>query len=418
MKFLKKHYYWIIAAIVLIQQMVSGGINNNLPSLFLVPVTQSLGISRGAFSLAYSLKGISAMISTGLSGGILLRYGYRKSVAVSLLISVAGLLILSLSQGGLAIALGHILYGLSDGICIHAGCTRILSSWFHKRKGTMLGLATAGTGIGGSLVCILLSDIIQNSGWRNAYLSSLALIAAVFVVLFLLVKDRPEDMGLQPYGYGSRETVKTTAVKDWWAGFSMKEIVRKPLFYMMCAGTFLSCVCATMVLNVLVAHLQDRGLQASDAVAMQSVLLLLLALFKFAFGAASDRFGVRPVMMICLSAGVTSLIMFSLLSSPWLAWVAIIVYAAALPVTTVMIPLLSATLFGYRAQISYVGIFFAMVSAAGIVTAPITNFIYDRIGSYSPVFLTASAISVFLMILYPIMYKMSDASRNKLINEQ
>lgn len=414
MKFLKKHYFWIIAAVVLIQQMVSGGINNNLPSLFLVPVTQHLGISRGEYSLAYSLKGVSALISTGLSGGLLMRFGYRRSAMASLVMAIAGMVILSSCDNGFVFALGSIVLGLADGICISAGATRIITSWFHKRKGTVLGLATAGTGIGGSLVCILLSNVIESNGWRNAYLCCAAMTALILVLIVLLVKDRPEDIGLRPYGYGSKEIGRAVAGKDWWSGFSIKQMIKSPLFYLMCVGTFLSCVCATMVLNVLVAHLQDRGLSSSDAVSMQSILLLLLALYKFGLGAASDRFGARPVMMLCITASAASLVMFSLVSSPWLAWIAIIVYTAALPLTSVMIPLLSTSLFGYRAQVSCVGIFFAMASAAGIITTPLINSIYDHIGSYSPVFLIAAAVSGLLMILYPIMYRVSDVAREKL----
>ena len=373
MKFMKKNYYWVIAAIILIQHMVSGGLTNNLPSLFLVPVTQQLGISRGAYSLAFSLKGISAMISTALSGGIMLRYGYRKSVLVSLLIGVIGMTTLSFSENGVVFALGCVVLGLGDGVCVSAGAAKIVSSWFHRRKGTVLGIVTAGTGIGGSITCIWLSNIIVNNGWRNAYLFCAALIAGVFVILILLVKNQPEDVGLQPFGMGSMEEDKGLASKDYWPGFSMDQMTRGPLFYMMCTGTLLSCVCGTMVLNVLVAHLQDRGISAQDAVAMQSVLLLLLAVFKIIFGAASDRFGVRPVMVVCLLSEVVCLGLFAVVSSNIMAWIAVVVYGAALPVATVMIPLVSTSLFGYRAQVSCVGIFFTMGQIASIITQPIEN---------------------------------------------
>ena len=194
----------------------------------------------------------------------------------------------------------------------------------------------------------------------------------------------------------------------------MNEMVKKPLFYIMCVGTFLSCVCATMVLNVMVAHLQDRGISTQEAVSMQSVLLLLLAGYKFAFGAATDRFGARPVILLCLGCTVLSLVLFALASSSAIAWVAIAVYAASLPVTAVMIPLVSASLFGYQAQASCVGIFFAMGQVASVVTAPITNMFYDKIGSYTPVFLTAAVVAGFLVILYLFMYKLSEKERMKL----
>ena len=61
---MKKNYHWLIAATALLQMFLIGGIYNNLSNLFLLPVTESLQISRSAFSLAVSMKGLFAFVST------------------------------------------------------------------------------------------------------------------------------------------------------------------------------------------------------------------------------------------------------------------------------------------------------------------------------------------------------------------
>ena len=56
MNSLRKHYHWVIALVVLIELAVFSGILNNIVSVHLIPVTEDLGISRGSFSLAFSVR--------------------------------------------------------------------------------------------------------------------------------------------------------------------------------------------------------------------------------------------------------------------------------------------------------------------------------------------------------------------------
>ena len=98
--------------------------------------------------------------------------------------------------------------------------------------------------------------------------------------------------------------------------------------------------------------------------------------------------------------------------------IAIVVFSMALPVMTILVPLLASSLFGYQAQNQYNGIFLSMVSAAGIVASPISNAVYDRIGTYSPVFLVAAVLTVVLMGGYLLLYRLADKDRAKLEAEE
>ncbi len=68
MGFLKKHYHWIIVAVVLLQLFVYGGLGNTFANLHTIPVSEALGISRGEFSIPVSAKGLFGMLSTFISG--------------------------------------------------------------------------------------------------------------------------------------------------------------------------------------------------------------------------------------------------------------------------------------------------------------------------------------------------------------
>jgi len=92
---LRKHYHWIIAVTALLQYTVTGGIANNLTSLFVLDVTADLEITRSAFSLAFMMKSMTAFLASLVIGLLLRRFGYRK-------LAVAGLA---------ALGIGYVLLG-------------------------------------------------------------------------------------------------------------------------------------------------------------------------------------------------------------------------------------------------------------------------------------------------------------------
>lgn len=148
---------------------------------------------------------------------------------------------------------------------------------------------------------------------------------------------------------------------------------------------------------------------------MQSMLMLVLAAVKFGCGSLSDMIGARWVTMICLAGTAVSLVLFTVITGPISAFIAVAVYSLSLPLTSTMIPLLSSALFGYQSQAGCVGIFFAMASVSGMITAPVTNAIYDRIGTYEPIFLVGAVIAVCLMGMYLLMYKLAGRDKKQIL---
>ena len=89
------------------------------------------------------------------------------------------------------------------------------------------------------------------------------------------------------------------------------------------------------------------------------------------------------------------------------AIVAITLYACALPLTTITIPLLTMELFGYRSFGTAIGVFSAMVSVGNMLAAPISNAVYDNIGSYSPVFRVGMVAVLLLIAAYLVLFRIS-----------
>jgi nitrate/nitrite transporter NarK len=108
------------------------------------------------------------------------------------------------------------------------------SAWFSvKRRGFATGIVSGGIGLGTFLSGIIVPFILTSygaDGWRYSWyiLGTLVLLSAVIVFLFL--RNQPEDMGLLPVGQektadiqNSSSKNKTTAL-DWGKVYRMKAL--------------------------------------------------------------------------------------------------------------------------------------------------------------------------------------------------
>lgn len=414
MNIIKKHYHWIIVAVILIEQAVHVGIINNLSGLFIIPVTEDLEITRGSFSLAYSLRSLAGFFSTLFSGILFAKYGFRKLASVFLLVTAGAYALLGSSQNGLMLAVALALSGIGEGFCSTAAASRMVNTWFHTHQGLVLGLVTASTGLGGSLFSIILSGSIETKGWRTGYYLCGLLVAVMAFFIFLVSRDRPGQMGLLPYGAGQHHGKKARKEhRDHWYGYEPQDARKKPAFYLMIAVVFLSCCCCYSAFAAVVPHFQDQGMSAAKAASMQSIMLLALAATKFLCGILSDAWGARPVNVLCMVSNIAALILLAFSHSEWIATAAVLVFSLGLVMTTITVPLLSSSIFGYHCQSSIIGIFMALIPAASVVTLPIVNAIYDRIGTYSPIFLAYAGVGLVALIIMFVLFGISDRERKR-----
>lgn len=418
MNALKRHYHWVIALIVFIEMIAYGGFLN-AGSVFTVPITEDLHLTRGDYSLALMPQGIVGFFSTLITGFLFHRFGYQKCAIVGLLSFTGGLVLLASARSLTVIGVAYGIMGLSYGICTTAGAVWIVKSWFHKHQGLLLGIVTMATGVGGSIMSMTLTALISASGWRNTYIIS-ALVITVLALLYLLLRDRPAQMGLRPYGndviLGTKKTA--SAAHTEWAGHTFREILLEPQFYLMVLCTFLSCTTVYLTLSVVVPHFQDGGFSASKAAGFYSVLMLCLSGAKLTGGWLSDRIGAKSMTLLCAGCAAAGQYLLADVSNVPLCYVGIVLFSVGLLAVSITVPLLSMPLFGYRAFGSITGVFLAMISLGNMVAGPIVNLLYDRLGSYAPVFRVAALIDIALIGLYLLLFYLCEKEKRHFLSMQ
>lgn len=154
-------------------------------------------------------------------------------------------------------------------------------------------------------------------------------------------------------------------------------------------------------------------MSAAKAASMQSIMLLALAATKFLCGILSDSLGAKTVNVLCMVCNVVALVLLAFSYNEWIALAAVLVFSFGLVMTTITVPLLSSALFGYHPQSNVIGIFMALIPAASVVTLPVVNSIYDRIGSYSPIFIVFSGIGLATLAIMFVLFAVADRERKR-----
>lgn len=407
-----EHYHWIIAVVTFLLMIIGGGVANNRGGIFQVPVTEAIGISRGDFSLAISIKSLTGFLLSFASGSLFIKFGYRKLVPFCMIIAAIGLGMTAFSYTVPLMCVAAALEGAS-GLCLNVGCPRIIGNWFHRRYGLVMGIVTAATGLGGSLFSIILTKMIASIGWQGSFIFCGVSFALVAVLIIFLVRNSPEEMGLKPYGAGYVPQ-KKQKVADHWEGFTIEQLQRKPAYYLMIVGTFLSSTCVYIAFQVIAPHVQDCGMDADFAAQVQGFVLLALTATKLGFGFLSDKFGAKNMTLVSLIACAVSLWLMAEIKGAVSSYIFAIIYAIALPIVGIVPPLLVPCLFGYRSGAKGMAIIISMISAASMVASPISNYLRDAIGSYRPIFRVASLASVGIIGLYLVIFALATKDRKEL----
>ena len=232
---------------------------------------------------------------------------------------------------------------------------------------------------------------IAQNGWRFSYrlTSFLILGIGLGLTLFVRVRRRPENAA------SGKERAETSG-----NGPSLAELRRTSRFYALFASVFVLGWLCNPVYTIAPAHLVDRGFDPVFAGQMTGLMFIVLGAAKILWGALYDRFGLRPVFLTSCACGVAALLMLSRASGELSAVAFAVLLGFAMPVETIIVPLLVMNLLGTRAYTAMIGVFFALMSAGIAVGNPLINFGYGLAGSYSPVLVLYAGLFALCAALY------------------
>ena len=404
----KLDYKWIIVACGFLMVFTTLGFCSSNKGLYLSAITKALDFERSLFSINDSVRYISSSLIGLTFGFFISKYGARKMVAVGFTSLIISTLIYAFAENILLFYVGGMFLGI--GLCWTTTTMvgYIVNRWCSEHKGTIMGLILCSNGLGGALAAQIVTPIIYDSafGYRTAYKLVAVILLVVGVLVFALFRDVP---GISL----TKQTKKPK--KPAWNGIPFAEAIRKPYFYGAAACIFLTGAALQGVTGVSAAHLSDVGLDAAYLATTVSIHSLALAGSKFLTGFLHDKFGLRVTMIYCYIAGVLAFVSLALSGTSatgrTLALTYSILSSLALPLETIMLPLITGDLFGDISFAKTLGILVSVNTAGYAVGAPLTNLVFDIVGSYIPVLYFFAGVLVLCMIAFMLILKAANKEK-------
>jgi sugar phosphate permease len=392
----KIHYAWAIAAVTFAILLVTAGVRAT-PGVLMVPLETEFGWSRTVISTAVAINIALFGLIGPFAASVMDRWGLRRVILAAIALLATSLaLATQMRTVWQMVALWGVLVGSGTGVTSLVLAAIVANRWFEARRGLVMGALSAATATGQLVFLPVLARLADRSGWRSAALLVAGALAILFVVVLMVMRDRPEDIGLRRFG--AREGAAVVEGGRALAPLAaLRQAAGSRAFWVL-AATFFICGASTngLIGTHLIAACHDYGI----AQVRSAEILAMMGIFDIAGTTASgwltDRYSSRHLLF-----GYYTLRGLSLLYLPvtladgagGLAWFAVFYgldWIATVPPTV----RLAADVFGRENT----GVIYGWISASHQLGASLAAFgagaIRTSLGDYQFAFWAAGVLCV------------------------
>ncbi len=395
------YYGWRMIGLVSALRVLGGGLHQYGFTVFFLPVTQELGLSRAATSLAFSLARAQGSFASPLVGYLVDRYGPRPMMATAALLAGVGYIMFSRVNDYttfLIVYLGVISISFTAGF-VHAPAV-VANSWFNRFRARAMTVVSAAVPVGGAIVTPALAVAVRAFGWRWGAFIAGSVFLAVGLPLTLFIRRSPESMGVAPDGvpletnesldapdqrHSSRRKVREVTAR---------QALRSPIFWVLVVAMTARSAAFTTVTSHFIPMMVWKGLSQTDASVLLAGFALINLPIHFFFGWIGDSVNKPKLTVVCMLLGIVAVLPMLWSNSIWALWF----FAGLYTVLDASMPVFWASVGDFFGRKSFgtirgnMNLFYTWGSVLGPVTA---GALYDRTQSYALVF---SGIALILLI--------------------
>lgn len=356
-------------------------------SIVVSPLEQAFGWSRTTVSALASWSSLGYGGSAYPGAWLADKYGARLPIVLAAVFTGVSLMLMSrISSLGL-FSLLYVTSGLT-GLVFAVGPS-IIQRWFKLRRGLTLGLISAGGAVGMLIYPILIRWVMDTYSWREGYMVMAVMVFVIFLLAAFLMVDRPEKLGLQPYGVtggvapaGAVPRPAAAPQAEW----SVREALKTRALILLLLTNFLLIVPGFMINVHLMPFAEDLGISRSVAAAAQGVRGIVGILGSIAAGALAEVVGWKRGLVIFTALGGLSILWLLATRNAWMLWVFVLVFGFLQSGTMPLSAGITGSYFGTRFLTKLIALN-RISSMCGTAIGPVIGgLIYDSTGSYTAAF--------------------------------
>ena len=289
------HYAWVVVAVMFASLLTAQAVRAT-PGLIILPLESEFGWDRASISLAVALSLIAFGLGGPLGGGLVDRFGPRKVLLGGIGLIAGGIwALLQIQELWHFYVIWGLAIGLGTGAAGQVVSAAVAHRWFRKHQGMVVGLFGAAVSAGQLVFIPAMAAILVVDGWRSAMSVIAVATAIVLLPVLLFMRDRPEDVGLRPFGETAASMSRERALDA--KGTPLRTALRTMDFWLL-AGSFFVCGYTSngLIGTHLIPHAVEHGF--TEVVAAGAIALLgsLNIVGTLASGWLTDRYDPRKLL--------------------------------------------------------------------------------------------------------------------------
>ena len=402
--------WYVVAAAVFIGFAAVGARNGF--GAFVTPMSDEFGWNRLTISFAAALGILLNGVIQPFMGQVFDRTGGRILILLS--VFMLGLVTIALYWTFnflfFIFVFGVLASVAQSGLSL-TNTSALLSRWFVRLRGTVIGINSTALSIGGLVMVPLAVYLMDAAGWRIAWIGLGSVVLLSLPLAWFFMRENPAQMNLRPDGddepseqAAAQRRARTPGPLE---SDSWKQSLRSWPFWQM-SGAYFVCGATTFILSIhFIPYAEDRGMERSTAALIFAVMSGLNIVGATSAGFLSDKIGGTKnwLTLVYTMRGLAYLILLVTPLIPGMSTAGLWIFAcvagfswiATLPLTSS----LTAEVYGLRAMGTISGITFMFHQIGGFVSVTMAGWLYDVTGSYTLPFamvgslLALAAVSAF-----------------------
>ena len=300
------HYGWVVVATTFLTMLVTAAAMS-APGVLLLPLQREFGWSTAVISSAMALRLVFFGLMGPFAAAFINRYGTRNVILSALLLIAAGLAAsLGMRHIWQLVVTWGVLVGLGTGLTALVLAATVSARWFKSRRGLIVGLLTARSATGQLIFLPLLASVATHAGWRAALLLVCGLLAFAALIVWLFMRDRPADVGLDAFddtvditenGQSRSVPAPLTPSVALAALTALRDASRVPTFWILFI-TFFICGASTngLIQTHFISLCSDKGLEEVAAAGVLATMGVFDFFGTIASGWLSDRYSASRLL--------------------------------------------------------------------------------------------------------------------------
>ncbi|MSQ09633.1 MAG: MFS transporter [Dehalococcoidia bacterium] len=321
-------YGWVIVAMLMLATCIAAFSSQNITSLMVQPIIADMGWNRTEMAAALTIAGLVGALAAPLAGFVVDRYGARGLMPIGALLMSGALLLLSNTTTLAEFLLAYmVVRGIGPLTMSGPVSQATIVNWFLKKRGRATGITSMTWQLFVSIFAPIAGVLVQTRGWRSVF-STLSIAAlAGAVPMALLLRRRPEDVGLLPDGERAAPARPGEADhRPASGGFTLREAMRTRALWLVAIAQFFGTTAAQASSFHWVPHFSQAGFDFVTVAGMISAYTLASAFSTGVWGFLAERYPERTLALITAVCGFILVLVTSVVTIPMLAYVTVVLF--------------------------------------------------------------------------------------------